>query len=443
MAQAPAKPSPNPIRAWSVVGIMGALYIMSMVDRSVLALVVQPLKAALKLSDVQIGFLYGSSFAIFFALLGVPMGRLADRANRRLVIIVGAVIWALCTLGTGFTASFLMLNLLRVGLATGESVLVPSAHSMIGDLFPPHRRAFAAGLFTTTGFLGIGGGTIAVGFLVHALNQAVADHRLESSFAVWQLVFICVGLPTLILVGLFALIVREPQRLATAGEPGPTNRELIAYLAKNRRLYLGLFLGASATQSIVGAFQAWGPEFLRRTYGWDVRTAGSVLGLTSLITMTSSTLIAPWINRTIQKQGRRDSVALVAIGGAGLGGTLAAIGFVQPNPLAFVALYGAGSFLIFGGSMNVVFQLQELAPARFRGTLVALLLAGLNLASLGLGPPLAAVISNQISPSGDRLSLGLAIEVATTCAVGVALLVWARKGLREAMMILDGPKARD
>jgi MFS family permease len=415
------------------MALLGVLYVLSFVDRGVLSLLIQPLKADLRLSDLQVGLLYGTAFALFYSVLGVPVARLADGVNRRRMVIVGAIIWGLCTVGSGFVASFLLLNLLRVGLAVGESALTPSAHSMIGDLFPPRRRPFVASAFQTAGFLGASVGTIGVAFLIHWITVAIASGKLVTGFKVWQIVFIAVGAPTLLACAVFAVFAREPARRAAAGEPGATNRELFAYLAKNRRLYIGLFVGAGLMQAIGGGFLAWGPEFLRRSYGWDVRQAASTLGLIGLIVLTVSTLSGPVLTRTLHKMGRPDAVVLVALVGAAVGGVLTIMAYLQTTPLAFILLSSAGGFLIGGGANNILFALQHLAPARMRATLAATLIACFNLFAMGLGPPLAALFSDALSPAGDKLALALALQAAVVMIPSVGLLAWSRRGLLNAM----------
>jgi MFS family permease len=417
-------------RAWSLLLLMGVLYAMSFVDRGVLALLIHPLKQDLKLTDLQVGLLYGASFAIFYSFLGIPVARIADSQDRRLMIIGGVALWGLCTVGSGFAASFLALNLLRGGLAIGEAALTPAAHSMIGDLFPPARRSIAASVFQAIGFLGTGGGVIAVGLLISHLNTAIAHGQIVTSLKVWQLVFICVGVPTLILGGVFAIFAREPaRRIAIAGEPGASNRELLAYLKQNKRLFIGLFVGAGLVHAISGGFLAFGPEFLRRTYEWDIKQSATALGLITLATVTLSTLTAPLISRLLHRLGRRDAVVLVAMVGGGVGGVLSTLAYFQQNPTTFLVLQALAIFLASGGGNNILFSLQDIAPARLKGTLVALLIASTNLFQSGVGPVLTAFISDSLSPKGDKLYLALALASALSAVPALALLAWSRGAL--------------
>jgi hypothetical protein len=186
-------------------------------------------------------------------------------------------------------------------------------------------------------------------------------------------------------------------------------------------------------QAIGGGFLAWGPEFLRRSYGWDVRQAASTLGLIGLIVVTVSTLSGPFLTRVLHAVGRPDAVVLVALGGAGVGGILTVLAYLQTTPVAFIVLNAAGGFLIGGGANNVLFALQHLAPTRMRATLVATLIACFNLFAMGIGPPLAALFSDALSPTGDRLALALALQAGVVMIPAVGLLAWSRKGLVNAM----------
>lgn len=408
-------------RAWWTVSLLGLLYILSFVDRVILALLVQPLKADLHVSDLQLGLLFGPAFAVFYAVLGLPIARLADRGNRKWLIVAGVLLWGLATVGSGFAVSLTQLIALRVGLAIGEAALTPSAHSLIGDLFPPHRRPLAASLYSALGMAGASGAYILGAFVIQTVKQAHLAGPI-ADLGPWRLVFILVGVPSVIGGLLVAFTTREPPRALTAASA--QLRELLAHLRSNLRLYVGLFGGAGLTQAVGYALVAWGPEFLRRHHGWTIQHAGYALGLTGLAAGFGGTLAAPAISRLLERRGREDGTVLVCIAGLAIGAGLAVAGPLQTSPYAFLGLAALASFCLTGVSNNVLVAMQLVAPARMRATLVALLLMSITLLGLGIGPAGVAMISTRFPAGG--LGLGLSVLAGAVAVPAVLLLLWSR-----------------
>ena len=142
--------------AWYVVVVLMFAYTVSFIDRQILSLLVQPIRRDLGISDTQFSLLAGFAFALFYATLGIPIARLADRANRRFLIMIGVVVWSVMTAACGFAKSYWHLFLARVGVGAGEAMLSPAAYSMISDYFPPHKLAKAIGVYAMGLYLGAG-----------------------------------------------------------------------------------------------------------------------------------------------------------------------------------------------------------------------------------------------------------------------------------------------
>jgi MFS family permease len=410
-------------RGWWTVSALGLLYVLSFVDRVILALLVSPLKAELHVSDVQLALLFGPAFALFYAVLGLPIARLADRGDRRKLILAGVFLWGAATVGSAFAGSFWMLVALRVGLAVGEAALTPSAYSMIGDLFPPHRRAAAASLYSALGMAGASGAYILGAIVIQLVGHAAAPPG-AAGLGLWRLVFIIVGAPSLLMGLVVAFTTREPAR--SVATVAPKFSEVLGYLRRNLRLYSGLFVGAGLTQAIGYAYVAWGPEFLHRRYEWSIPHAGYVSGLIGLAAGFGGTLAAPAISRRLEAWGRTDGVILASLGLLVIGGICAVIAPLQAHVEAFLALNGVASFCLVGVANNIVVSMQMVAPARMRATLVAGLLMCITLLGLGLGPTLVAVIGSRLSPDGQGLGPGLAILAAGISVPAFCLLLWAR-----------------
>ena len=180
--------------SWYVVGILMLFYALSFVDRQIIALLVEPMKADLGLSDVEMSLLGGLSFAIFYTIFGIPLGRLADSNSRRGLIAAGVVVWSLMTTLCGFASRFSHLLLLRMGVGLGEAALSPAAFSIIADYFPSHRRATALSIYSMGIYLGAGlaftGGAILLGW-AERITSLRGDEPLLilGNIQPWQIVF--------------------------------------------------------------------------------------------------------------------------------------------------------------------------------------------------------------------------------------------------------------
>ena len=159
------------VRAWTVVVLLLLAYAVSLIDRQVLSLLVQPIKASLDISDTQISLLHGLAFAIFYTMFGILIGRAVDKYNRRNIIVAGITLWCLATIACGLASSFAGLFIARMFVGVGEATLSPAAFSMIADYFPPERRARAMSVFSTGVFVGSGLALILGGAAIEATGQ--------------------------------------------------------------------------------------------------------------------------------------------------------------------------------------------------------------------------------------------------------------------------------
>lgn len=225
--------------AWYALFVLVLVYIVNFVDRQILSILVPDIKRDLGVSDAQIGFLYGTAFAVFYALFGIPLGRLADSWYRGRLMAMGLILWSSMTVLSGFANSFGMLAAARIGVGIGEASASPAAYSMISDRFPKERRATALSIYSSGLYIGAAISLPIGGFVVGRWTAAWPDPAAAPlGLAGWQAAFLAVGLPGLLLA-LWVLTLREPQRGAADGLPQPIvrpnawrdfGRELVAIL---------------------------------------------------------------------------------------------------------------------------------------------------------------------------------------------------------------------
>jgi MFS family permease len=426
---------------WAGLAMLCSLYFFSFIDRTVLSLLVDPIKETLGVSDVQIGLLMGPTFAVFYGILGLPIASLADAGNRRLLIVFGALLWGTCTFASAFVGVFWLLAALRVGLAIGEAVLTPAAYSLIGDWFPPKRRAFPATIYSWSGQLGAMIGVAITAALVGVVvEKGALDHVAAlSSFASWQIVFLLLGSGTFLLTLLAVFVFREPVRMpAQSDAPEKTGlRENLLFLWRNRRLYVGLILGAGLNTLVPAALGSWAPQLLKRNYGWAVSDAGVAIGIMLTITSAIAFLIIPRIVDYWRDRTKNGYVNInVAIASSLVGNLISAAAVVlAPSAYWFLGLMALGSLTLTYSGLLATITIPIIAPPRMRAVTVACYLLIVSALTLSLGPVLPPWFARLwFSNHGDQaLSWGIMV-----CAIGVMfitlpMLTWTRRPFSEEL----------
>lgn len=280
----PAVPAPGPAThatpyAWYGLGILFLVYVLNFIDRQIITILAPDIKADLGLDDADIGFLYGTAFAVFYALFGIPLGRLADSWNRVRLLTAGLAVWSAMTALSGFARNGTMLGLARMGVGIGEATASPSAYSLISDMFPKRMRGTALAIYSAGLYFGGGISLMIGGFIVAGWNNAYPGGG-PLGLVGWQAAFMAVGLPGLLLAAWVATL-REPVRGLVDGLPtAPTAepfrgfvQELFAVippftlfaaaqrgaaaLAINIGVIAGLALAAFAMIALTGATLQW------------------------------------------------------------------------------------------------------------------------------------------------------------------------------------------
>ena len=219
----PRRAATTAVYPWYVLGVLFLVYVVNFIDRQIPSILAQSIKADLGVNDAQLGFLYGTAFAIFYSLLGIPLGRLADSWYRGRLIAIGLAVWSAMTALSGLAGSFGQLALARIGVGVGEASASPAAYSLLGDYFPARRRGLALGIYSSGLSVGAGLSLPLGGWVAHAWSSAYAHSPAPFGLAGWQAAFLAVGLPGLLLA-LLVLTLREPARGLADGYAAPVRR---------------------------------------------------------------------------------------------------------------------------------------------------------------------------------------------------------------------------
>jgi len=411
--------------AWGVVAILCVGAVTSMLERQVINLLVEPLKADLKISDTQISILQGFAFAIFYAAMALPIGRIIDARSRVAVIAWGTVVFSAATFSCGLASGFVMLMVARTFVGVGEATLTPAGMSLLGDYFPPEKLGRAVGLFIGSTYAGSGLSLIIIGGVLGWLAQHPDFHLpLIGPARDWQVAFMLAALPGFIFVALLAL-VREPPRSSASGEavgaPVPLS-ETFAYIGANLSTVLPIFLGIPLLAAANFAMNAWVPTFMIRTYGWTASAIGPVFGVMVILCGTGGTVAGGILSDFLAKRGVAGPGLLVPVVSA-----LAAAPFVAAFPLAgsdtssltlLVPAMFLGAMPFGAGTAGIV----NFAPNRMRGQMVAIYMLIATLIGTGGGPWIIAAWTDGVLGDPQAIRWSIAV-VATALFVGGAAII--------------------
>jgi MFS family permease len=417
--------------AWYATFVLMLAYTLSYVDRQILSLLVEPIKQDFGVTDTQIGLLQGAAFAIFYTLAGIPLGRWADRGDRRRIIAWGIAVWSVATALCGLTKSYWQLFAARVGVGVGEAALGPAAYSMIADYFPPERRGRALGFYSMGVYLGIGLAMIVGAQVVTALaDEPPLVVPGIGELGAWHLTFLIVGLPG-VLVALWAWTLREPPRRgAGAAAPPVPIRDALAFLRTHRATFVAHFTGFSLLTLQFNAVVFWMAPYLMRVHGLKAREFGVTLGLILAIGGALGIFAGGAFADALRRRGVMDAELWSGIVGAlllwpfGVYAAQAATG-----DAALVAFAGFMVFASFPFAAAAA-ALQNVTPNRLRGQVSAVYLFVVNLAGIGLGSFLTGFVNDHVFGDPARVGDSIAWIVGVAAPLAALVLLAGRRPYR-------------
>ncbi|MDA0706144.1 MAG: MFS transporter [Proteobacteria bacterium] len=405
---------PSSTRAWGLVVVLTIAYAISFIDRQIISLMVEPIKAYLDLSDTQISLLMGPAFAVFYTIMGIPLGRVADKFNRRNLIVVGMSLWCLMTAASGLARSFMQLFLARMGIGVGEAALSPAALSMISDSFPPEKRTSPIGFYNSAIYIGSGLALVLGGIVIHFVSTSPSVVvPFVGELVPWQTTFLIVGLPGL---GIAAIIgfMREPTRKdVIKSEDGDvvelTMREALDYVWKKRSIYGPIFIGMAVVSGVNFMFQGWIPTLYQRVHGWDASSIGYAFGVILLIFGPLGIFLGGRLGDYFSNKGDSGGHAKAAFVGSLFMMPGMIITPILPDPkLALVGL----ALIPFGMAfitVNIVSSMLRVTPNQMRGLTYALLLMAITFTGMSLGPFLPALITDYVF--GNEMMVGYSMLI--------------------------------
>jgi MFS family permease len=442
--------------AWYVVVILTIAYMFSFLDRQILALLVEPIRADLNISDTQMSLLQGLAFGIFYTLLGIPIGRLADRRSRRAIIATGITIWCLMTTACGLAKTFPQLFAARIGIGVGEATLNPSAYSLISDYFPREKRARPMSFYNMGVSLGAGVAMVLGGQIITwVFTQPRLNLPYVGELYHWQTVFMMVGLPGL-LVAVLMITVREPERKGkislgntlgnnlgnTSGDTDDTPdvipiRAVASFLWERRSTYLTLFLGMSVVTIIGYGYFSWIPTMFIRTWGWTISQIAFSYGVVILIFGPLGVNLGGWLAERWYNKGRRAAHMRVTLIGALILVPASTLAPLMPTPeLAVLMLIPA----TIGGAIPTATAgaaLMMIVPNQMRAQTTAIYYFVINILGLTLGPFMIAFFTDSIFHDESMLRYSISIVSGSAGVIALCFLFANIRHFRASVIEAD------
>jgi predicted MFS family arabinose efflux permease len=419
----------TPRSSWHALALLFVVSVFNFLDRTLIGILQIPLKAELHLTDTQLGLLIGAAFGLVYTLFGLPLGSLADRTSRKWVLVVALTVWTTLTGLSGLAGSFAVLIICRMGVAFGEAACAPISHSLISDLFPPHRRGSGVAIWA----MGVPFGTV-LGFLAGGfLNETLG----------WRHSFMFVGAAGLLLVPLLVFGLKDPVRGAfdanpVAAQPPPL-REMLRTIARNRT-YCVILVAAALHLLTSHSTGAWSPQLYARVLHVPVREVGAIMALLAGVGGLVSMSLGGFLGDRLARRDLRWQLWLAALTIA-IGVPFALAQYWAPSVAGSVTFGLLHAFVAGAWFAPMIALTQSLMPARIRTFTGAVYVSVVNVISMTLGPVITGRISDVLSAQADIGDQALryaltAIQLGSLLSIGFFLL--AARSVREDLALGAG-----
>ncbi len=423
--------SPISNKYW-VLTLLLIAYILSFIDRNIMAILVGPIREDFSISDQQYGWLNGVAFTFMYVILGVPIAFLADKKSRKNIIAVGTAVWSVMTFLCGAANGFNGFFLARMGVGVGEAALSPPAHSLLADYFDQKMLPTVMAVFTLGIPIGVGV-SYSLGGWIYGLVEAYGGMHLPFLGWVkpWQATFMLVGFPGLFLaLAIFKLI--EPPRTGVLKDVKQDNSHLplsecLQFLWRQRGVYLPVFVAISCLSVVGYSFMMWFVAHASRVYGSPEFEIGKTFGLIYLAGGVMGTLFGAWLSRLWVKKGLLDAALRVATTVAALW-LLPAIFVTQVPTLIWAYCLAVPCIFFLNAYFGVsIAAIQIITPNQLRAQTSAILLFCTNVCGLALGPILVGFLSSSVFSGIMSLAHALTTVAVIFCPLAVLLFLLALK----------------
>lgn len=388
--------------------VLTIAYSFNFIDRQLIAILQEPIKAELALSDTQLGLLSGFAFALFYVTAGIPIARLADRSNRKNIVAVSVFVWSFMTCICGLAHNYVQLLLARIGVGVGEAGGSPPSHSMISDLFPEEKRATAMGLYSTGVNIGILFGFLLGGWL--------------NEYFGWRVAFVVVGLPGILLAVGIGVWVKEPIRGAfdkSVSQNEPASFSSAMKLLWGLKTFRFLALASAMNAFAIYSVSNWTASFMIRFHGMSTGELGSwlaaILGLGGALGVVLGGVAADRLSHIDRRYYLWVPTVAMLVGAPG-----AYFAFSLGNPYVALSVLFVPGVLLNCYLGNAIATTHSLVAPGMRATSSAILFLVINIIGMGLGPSSIGMASDMLNGTYGDASLGVALSTIVPVAMVIA-----------------------
>lgn len=430
---------PKPGRAWLMVGVLTLAYTVSFIDRTIISLLVEPIKADLGLSDTQLSLLQGLAFGIFYAIMGLPFGWLVDRAPRKWIITAGATVWCLSTAACGLAGSFWHLFAGRIGVGAGEAALSPAAVSMIGDSFPPEKRSLPLGVYVGASSIGAGLALICGGAVIAAIaNAPWVTLPIMGQVRSWQAAFIIVGLAGLAIVALVALLREPVRRSPPVARQETPHAGLWRHFLTWPRFFFCQYAAVALYCAMAYGLLAWIPAFFIRRFEWSAGETGLKYGLALLLAGGLGSVAGGWLASRARQAGRKTANVDVALPAMILVAPLMIAGFMAPSANLSLLILSVALAIYTVPSGLAIGAIQDATPPRLQGQTAAVYYLVIGVLGLTLGPLLVALLTDHVFSSPAEVGYSLCVVAGLLAPTSALIMFLGRRQFGRAIDAAGG-----
>jgi MFS family permease len=430
----------SPLRQALMIAVLLIFCIFAVLDRNLMAMLIDPIKLSLGISDTQIALLLGFAYALAYGLGGLPMGSLVDRYPRKWILFCAVIFWGMAEAACGMASGFLSLFIARALVGLGESPLHPSSHSIIADTVPRNRLSFVMSIYSTGNVVGTGISLALGGWIVHRLfSQGAMSVPILGHVEPWQFAFIITGIPGLLLAFLIVPF-REPPRRATgmSREQAAKWSELWGFFRRNWQASLCLAVVFGGMNIANGAFLKWMPAYLSRFFKLNPAEYGTMLGTVEVVSGVCGLLLSGWLIDRWYASGRKDAHLTYYLWVLIL--TTPLVLWCMLTPSVAMALIGVG--IAKGITVNFLglaaAQIQMIAPPHLRGRLSGFFfLMVLSLFGSTFGSLLPALFSDHVFHDNVNVGRSIAATLAIFAPIAIIAILWGRRHVLAAIKSVE------
>ena len=395
--------------------VLTIVVLFTVVDRQILALLIQPVQADFGISDTQAALLLGAAFSLTYAVAGLPIARFADRSNRKNLVAGCIAFWSAATMACGVAQNYTHLVLARMGIGVGESGYGPATWSIVTDSYPKEKVAFATGVLTVGATAGTGLALFMGGAVLALVSHLpAAQLPFGGSIRPWQWAFMIVGLPGL-LWSLVVLTTREPKRRSTRadGKLESVPVSLVAkYMRDEWRAYFAAIGGLAMKLLMVMGISQWMPTLYNREFGWQLSDVGMITGGIAMVISPLAMLVGARISERWMTQGKADANLRIVFYGLLISVPFFTLAPLMPNPWMVLGMHTVAVAVSALGSGPAIAAFQLITPNLMRAQVSSVSQFCTNVLAFAIGPLLVAVLTDYVFQDQQLLKYSISLSTA-------------------------------